>query len=123
LGVNGPAKLLYEVTGQNRASSWSFSGKRRVISFTGSNALRCQSSLQPIRLAQRHSKGHNIGQQGRSPVIHAISLIVLETIEFGGTVGRPEFALAGAFDPAFVEHPAAKGRLVQRHAEDRFMTA
>jgi hypothetical protein len=79
--VNGPAKLLYEVTGQNRASSWSFSGKRRVISFTGSNALRCQSSLQPIRLAQRHSKDHNIRQQGRSPVIHAISFAKFVTDE------------------------------------------
>jgi len=71
--VNGPAKLLYEVTDASRASSWSFGGRRRVISFTGSKALRCRSSLQPIRLAQHRSKRHDAEHQGRSQIIHAIS--------------------------------------------------
>ena len=70
-GVNGPAKLLSEVTGPVRASSWSFGGRRRQISFTGSKALNARSGLQPIRLSQCRS----IGRQGRSPLIHAISLL------------------------------------------------
>jgi len=73
-GVNGPAKLLYEVTGKFRASSWSFGGRRRQISFTGSKALTARSGLQPIRLSQCLS----IGRQGRSPLIHAISFTVEE---------------------------------------------
>src|SRR3546814_17646401 len=48
-------------------------------------------------------------------------MLTFETIKFCGSERRASLAFAGALDPAFVQHPAPAGRLVERRSEDSFM--
>ena len=87
-GVNGRAKLLYEVTGSRRASPGSFGNRRGLISPTGSRALLSECNLSPIRLSQRPAWRRELD---RSLPIHAIS-----SAKLPGARGTLPPALPGA---------------------------
>lgn len=73
-GVNGQTKLLYKVTGANRALRGLFGNRRRLSSFTGSQCPKQQSSLRPIRLPKFRSKFRAFC---RSQIIHTPSFAVI----------------------------------------------
>src|SRR6056297_265604 len=73
-GVNGQTKLLYKVTGANRALRGLFGNRRRLSSSTGSQCPKHKSSLRPIRLPKFRSRFRAFG---RSQIIHTPSSLGL----------------------------------------------